>query len=68
MVQDKKSDIQVMGLKSTDRMKKEFFPHQEDISFISMDQVIGKVSQPEILRRGERISYAFPRSLPVKEV
>lgn len=68
VVQDKKSDIQVMGLKSTDKMKKEFVPHEKDISSITIDQVIDKVSQPEMLQRGERSSYVFQRSLPVKEV
>lgn len=68
VVQEKTSHIQVMGLKSTDRAKKEFVPKEQDISSISIDQVIGRVPQPEILTRGERISYVFEKSLPVKEL
>lgn len=35
---------------------------------VAIDQVIGKVPQPEILSREERISYLFKKSLPIKEI
>ena len=38
------------------------------LSTITVDQVIDKVSHPEILSRGERLSYIFEQSLAVKEI
>lgn len=51
VVQEIRSDIQIMGVKSTDKMKK------GDISSITIGQIIGKVPQVRVLRRRERISY-----------
>lgn len=60
--------IQVMGLKSTDKLKKEFIINETDVSFVNINQVIGRVDHPEIVSRGERFSYLFPKPLPVKEM
>lgn len=47
-VQEKEPLINVMGLRSTDKAKKEFVPNEHDISSIRMDQIISKVLNPQI--------------------
>lgn len=54
-----REEIRYSSNGSTDKLKKGFVLHEEDISSTTIDQIIGKVPQPEILRRGERISYVF---------
>lgn len=59
--------IKVMGLKSVNAGKTEFVADENDISFISFNQIIGYVKSPELTVRGERIRYVFKKRLNVKE-
>lgn len=62
------NELEVMGLKSTDRTKKSFVVKENDISNIKFKQILGKLKNPNIVAIGERVSYQFLHSLPIKEI
>lgn len=59
--------IKVMGFKSLSS-KKEFIPKENDISIVSLDQIVGIIKEaPEVRFVDRKIVYAFQKCLAVKE-
>lgn len=60
------SEVEVMGFVSQDRKRKICIPRQDDLSFVSMKDIIAVLPDPRILIKGERVQYEFKN--PVKDV
>lgn len=55
-------EIEIMGLRSADFLKKIFTVKEKDVSVISLKQVVGKVKEPQMVVTGERVSYQIGRA------
>lgn len=66
-VDEKLMEIKVTGLKSWDATKMLFNIVETDISYITMDQIIGMLPDPGLQMKGERILYNFSSTVPVYE-
>lgn len=56
---------QVIFCKICDETEKKFRINDEDISFITWDQVLKKLPSPNLKIRGQRIFYTFNESIDV---
>lgn len=61
-------EIKITGLKSWDSSKMLFAINESDVSYISIDQVVGVLPDPGIQMKGERILYKFLSAVPVQEI
>lgn len=66
-VDEKLMEIKVTGLKSWDASKMLFNIVETDVSYITMDQIIGILPDPGLQMKGERILYSFSSAVPVYE-
>ncbi|KAF5277408.1 hypothetical protein FQA39_LY06221 [Lamprigera yunnana] len=51
----------VMGLKNTDSEKKEYVAEEKDICEINLKEIVRLVEEPELIVKGERVSYRFKK-------
>ncbi|KAF5271387.1 hypothetical protein FQA39_LY08185 [Lamprigera yunnana] len=67
VVQELREDgnIVVMGLKNTDSEKKEYVAEEKEICEINLKEIVRLVEEPELIVKGERVSYHFKNSLNV---
>lgn len=61
------TEIKVTGFKSWDESKVLFTIVETDVSYITMNQIIGMLLDPSIQMKGERILYNFSATVPVYE-
>ncbi|KAF5288003.1 hypothetical protein FQA39_LY15585 [Lamprigera yunnana] len=66
VIQELREDgnIVVMGLKNTDS-EKEYVAEEKDICEINLKEIVRLVEEPELIVKGERVSYRFKKSLNV---
>lgn len=60
-------ELEVIFCKICDETRKKFRINDDDISFITWDQVLKKLPSPNFKMRGQRIFYAFNESIDVFE-
>ncbi|KAF5297487.1 hypothetical protein FQA39_LY12081 [Lamprigera yunnana] len=67
VIQELREDgnIVVMGLKNTDSEKKEYVAEEKDVCEINLKEIVRLVEEPELIVKGERVSYRFKKSLNV---
>lgn len=56
-------EISVMALNCVDTARKSFVANENDISLVTLDQIVGILDNPEIVAIGERLRYIFPVSI-----
>ncbi|KAF5291138.1 hypothetical protein FQA39_LY14380 [Lamprigera yunnana] len=61
VIQELREDgnIVVMGLKNTDSEKKDYVAEEKDICEINLKEIVRLVEEPELIVKGERVSYRF---------
>ena len=60
-------EVQVVGLKSMNDLKQDFFIVETDKSYVKIDQIAGLLPVPLIKNKGTRIFYHFNKKIPVFE-
>lgn len=68
VIQEKRQDMEVMGLKSIDQSKREHILKENDISSVTVSQVIWQTPQPQIVCKDKKMSYLFKTNLQVQEI
>lgn len=64
---EESNEVQVVFCKICDETGKNFKINDDDISFITWDQVIKELPAPDLKMKGQRIFYAFNESVDVFE-
>ncbi len=60
-------EIQVVFCKVRDQAGKLFKIDEEDISFISQDQIVQTLPTPNLMLKGQKMFYSFKKSVDVFE-
>lgn len=60
-------EIKVTSLKCLNNERKVFSLVDTDVSFVTVDQIIGITKEPSILMKGERMYYKFTKALDIFE-
>lgn len=60
-------EIKVMFMRVVDKCAKRFRLDEKDVSYVDCQDVIERLSNPEIVKRGHRIYYDFKTSINVFE-
>lgn len=63
---NKDLEVSELSLKSIDESKKIFIPKEEDVSFVSVKNVLGILPAPELFTKGDRMRYAFSKNVDVR--
>lgn len=66
-VGDEEMEIQVTSLKCIDSSKTLFTHNDNDKSDVPYDDVLGIISEPRIILRGERMLYKFEKAIDIFE-
>lgn len=61
-------EIKVTSLKCLNSERKVFSLVESDVSFITVNQIIGITPEPSILMKGERMYYKFSKALDIFEM
>lgn len=61
------SEILVTSLNSIDSSKQVFALHENDMSSVSIKDIIGVLPEPILSLKGERIFYEFPKPIDISE-
>lgn len=64
---EEEDEIQVVFCKIGDKTGKLFKVDEQDVSFISEDQIIQALPTPNLILKGQRMFYSFKKSVNVFE-
>lgn len=64
---DEEGEVKLMSLKVTNNDASLFKADEEDISYVSFDDILEILPNPSLILKGNRVYYKFPKSLDVFE-